>query len=355
MRIFCFALLAVLLAGCEGNWNKGECPVRLSFEKNIEVMLDELRTKGGEMQIPDTNDFILVIYKGQDREQIFKDLYKNKPQEILLDEGEYTFGVYSIEFDKPAFNSPQFGDEQTLHLDSEGASVVFDCKQMNSGLKLTFQSSFTDQFPDSHITLRQESDALNYYYDEQRVSFFRKGKVEILLSTAEKSRQLLSRTLDANEILTIHFSADLSGTSGADISIAIDTGRVWINEDYIYGKERDGSVKSRALTLEDLPGMIGSEDVWVKGYIAGGDLSSSGATYVPPFTSRSNLMISDRQSANSREGCASVELKSGKIRDSLNLVDFPENLGKLVYVKGKIVEAYFGLPGIKNVSEYSFN
>ena len=48
----------------------------------------------------------------------------------------------------------------------------------------------------------------------------------------------------------------------------------------------------------------------------------------------------------------SVELKKGELRDEVNLVDNPENLGRIIYLKGDLVEAYYGIPGIKNVTDY---
>ena len=44
----------------------------------------------------------------------------------------------------------------------------------------------------------------------------------------------------------------------------------------------------------------------------------------------------------------------GDIRDELNLVDHPENLGKQIYIKATVVEAYYGIPGIQNISEYKW-
>ena len=49
----------------------------------------------------------------------------------------------------------------------------------------------------------------------------------------------------------------------------------------------------------------------------------------------------------------SVQLSSGAIRDALNLVDNPGLLGTQVWIKGDIVAAYYGIPGIQSISEYS--
>ena len=48
----------------------------------------------------------------------------------------------------------------------------------------------------------------------------------------------------------------------------------------------------------------------------------------------------------------SVQLAKGDIRDDLNLVDHPELLGRQVFLLGDIVESYYGIPGVQNISEY---
>jgi hypothetical protein len=40
------------------------------------------------------------------------------------------------------------------------------------------------------------------------------------------------------------------------------------------------------------------------------------------------------------------------MREGLNLVDNPLNLGRKVLLKGNIVEAYYGMPGIKNLTDF---
>jgi len=97
---------------------------------------------------------------------------------------------------------------------------------------------------------------------------------------------------------------------------------------------------------------IGEKDIWVMGYIVGGDLSSSSMSLTPPFRSMTNLAIAHSPFVVEKDSCVSVQLPKGAIRDSLNLVSNPERLWKQVYIKGDIVDAYFGIHGIKNVSEY---
>ena len=71
-----------------------------------------------------------------------------------------------------------------------------------------------------------------------------------------------------------------------------------------------------------------------------------------PFTSRTNILLGSRSSASDRSLCISVNLQSGTIRDELNLVDNPFLLGRKVCIKGDIVEAYYGLPGLKNLTDF---
>ena len=100
----------------------------------------------------------------------------------------------------------------------------------------------------------------------------------------------------------------------------------------------------------------GEKAVWVTGYIVGGDLSSSknGIKFEGPFESMTNIAIAARSSVTEKSSCVSVQLVKGEMRDALNLVDHPGLLGKKVYLKGDLQEAYYGIPGIKNLTEYSF-
>ena len=90
--------------------------------------------------------------------------------------------------------------------------------------------------------------------------------------------------------------------------------------------------------------------------IVGGDLSSSGTKMntSAPFDSNTHLTIAERSSIKDKASCLSVELKKGDIRDALNLKDHPENLGMQVFLCGDIVEAYYGIPGLKSLTEYDW-
>ena len=98
---------------------------------------------------------------------------------------------------------------------------------------------------------------------------------------------------------------------------------------------------------------MGEDDVWVFGYIVGGDLSSAGATVkTSKLTKATHLAIATRSSVTAKASCIAVELPKGPIRDALNLVDHPDLVGTRVYLKGSLVASYFGTTGLKSVSDY---
>ena len=97
---------------------------------------------------------------------------------------------------------------------------------------------------------------------------------------------------------------------------------------------------------------VGMKDVWVNGFIVGGDLTSASASFMPPFRSSTNLVIAARSSVSDRKNCIAVQLPSGDIRDVLNLAENPDMLGREICLNGDIVESYFGLTGLKSVSDY---
>jgi hypothetical protein len=126
-----------------------------------------------------------------------------------------------------------------------------------------------------------------------------------------------------------------------------------VSDSYVIGGQNDkGTDASDALTVLQARSSPGSKDVWVCGYIVGGDLTSASASFDEPFTSRTNILIGPKSSTQNKDACLSVQLPSGSLRDALNLVDNPHLLRSKVYLRGDIVDAYYGIPGIKNISEY---
>ena len=96
----------------------------------------------------------------------------------------------------------------------------------------------------------------------------------------------------------------------------------------------------------------GETDVWVQGYIVGAAAGSKKLVFGGPYTKNTNLILGLRDTTAVKDDCLSVQLPAGEIRDALNLVDHPELAGQQLYIKGDLVDAYFGIPGLKSPSEY---
>ena len=114
----------------------------------------------------------------------------------------------------------------------------------------------------------------------------------------------------------------------------------------------DGSSIEKAYTVAEAialhkSGSAPTDPVWVVGPIAGYYKSGTGLV-----TDLTNAVATNLAIGTSGE-CIPVELPSGAIRTAINLQDNPSNLGKVVYLKGKI-KAYFTVAGLRSTSAYQF-
>jgi hypothetical protein len=348
------SVLLLALAGCEmlGTKDAGQGELRISFSGTQ----DEL-TKS-ESEIPDTSDFLLSVTDSKGK-VIYEGQYGDCPEMLSVEAGSYIVKVQSSEFEEPEFSAPQYGDEQCVVVPSGGvADVKLECRQINSGVKLRISKNFLTECPDGVLFLKSDQGKLIYGYSEKRIAYILPGRVSLILSSGGKDETLMSRTLLAQEILSLGVSVASGGASGSSqtagrITVPIDTTRNWISDSYVIGGASDaGTDVSDAMTVHQARSSAGSKDVWVCGYIVGGDLTSASASFDEPFTSRTNILLGPKSSTKDKDVCLSVQLPSGDLRDALNIVDNPQLLGKKVYLKGDIVDAYFGIPGIKNISEY---
>ena len=346
-----FLFMLLCLAGCEtmGLRSQGEGQLRIAFASGA----DHLTRASSD--IPDTSDFILTVTDSKGK-VIYDGKYGDCPESMTVTAGSYVVKALSAEFIKPAFNAPQYGDEQCVAVPEGGAAdVKLQCVQMNSGVKLRIAQDFLTGCPNGVLFLKSDQGKLMYGYSEKRIAYFLPGNVSLVLSENGNDQVLMSRTLLAQEILTLGVSVASSGTSsfGGRISIAVDTTRNWIEGSYAIGGSNDkGSDVEDAMTVQQARSSSGSKDVWVCGYIVGGDLTSANASFDAPFSSRTNILLGPKSSTVDKDACLSVQLPSGDLRDELNLVDNPSNLRRKVYLRGDIVEAYFAIPGIKNISEH---
>lgn len=315
-------------------------------------------TRAGE-EIPDTSDFILRVCSSSG-EVIYDGLYGASPEAIMVDAGSYTISVVSGVFSVPAFSSPLYGDEQCVVVPSGGvADVKLKCSMVNCGVRLNIDSGFLTACPDGVLFLRSDQGKLMYSYSERRTAYFMPGNVELVLSQSGRDEVIMTRNLEARQILVLGVSVAPSysggGASGADeesISVSVDTAKTWLSDSCLIGGSGNASGGDKVLTVNQMMSSVGEEDVWVSGYVVGGNLTSSSASFDKPFTSRTCLLLGPRSSTKDRQSCVSVQLPSGEVRDALNLVDNPEILGRKVMIRGDVVASYYGLVGLKNCTDY---
>lgn len=352
-------LTSVLFASCDmlgpgTGEGKGEGQLRIAFADSPHDM-----TKAAG-EIPDTSDFILTVSNSAGS-VIYEGPYGDSPETIMVKAGSYMVSVISENFTKPAFSKPQYGDDQCVVVPSGGvANVKLTCRQINSGVRLEIDPGFLTSCPDGVLFLSSDEGKLMYGYSEKRIAYFLPGNVSLLLSRSGKDEVLMTRKLEAQQVLLLGVSVSPSYDGGGNdasetesIMVVVDTSRVWVSDDFVIGgDDGKGSGSSDAMTVTQAMSSVGEEDVWVNGYIVGGNLTSSSASFEPPFSSRTCLLLGPRSSTTDRSACISVQLPSGDVRDALNLVDNPELFGRKVSIKGDIVSSYYGLVGLKNCSGY---
>ena len=306
---------------------------------------------------------------------LYEGAYGESPESLLVDAGSYTVAVHSIEFTAPGFSRPVYGDEQVV-LVKAGSTVTvrLNCILENAGVRLQVAPDFLTSYPDGVLYLKSGDTRLMYGYSERRIAYFKPGPISLVLNNRGVDEVLLTRTLDARTILTLNLSAPHGGAAAASsITVAVDTAKVWNHETYVIGggsgsgsgsgSGGSGSGSSsgddsaadidNAYSVAQAHDHTGEDDVWVFGYIVGGDLSTAGTTVkTSKLTKATHLAIASRSTVTAKASCVAVELPKGAIRDALNLVDHPDLIGTRVYLKGSLVPSYFGTTGLKSVSDY---
>ena len=351
MKKFLFVLL-LALASCSSFLPPSE-------DGRIEIAFVEdyfFQTRSSASALPDTNRFILKV-TGEKGTVLYNGTYGAAPQSILAAAGTYTISVLSGTFDAPAFDAPQYGDLQKITVKSGQTTYVqLICRQLNAGVRLRIASAFLTAYPNGAMHLKADSGRLLYSYTEKRFAYFPPGKVSLIMSDGSSDKTLLTRDLAARDMLTLDIGVAASSPSGSDrnnISIKVDTTLNWQSEKYtLGGSDGKGKDPDGAWSVPQAKENLGAKDCWVYGYIVGGDLSSSKASFKGPFSSRTNLIIAARAGVTDRDACLSVQLQKGEIRDALNLVDNPDNLGRAVFLQGDIAACYYGLPGLQNLSDF---
>ena len=345
-----FSAVSLLAASCEdfmqGFGRQGELQIRFS-----ETTIPGTKASA----LPDTNEFIISITNSKGT-SIYDGSYGAMKETLTLDEGNYTITARSCEFSAPQFDMPQYGDTQVAAVKSGKTTVVtLACSQLNSGIRLQVAPDFLTSFPNSVLYLKASSGKLNYSYSEKRIAYFLPGAVTLYLGGDSGDQALFTRLLEAQQVLTLNIGVGSQSGSSSGVTVQLDTARTWVTDDYYLGGDSGGCEDpSQAFSVTEARKHCGEEDVWVYGYIVGGDLSSKSCSFTAPFSSKTNLVIASKSSCTDKSSCLSVQLAKGAIRDALNLVDNPELLGRQLFIKGDIVDSYYGIPGIQNLSDYDY-
>lgn len=311
------------------------------------------------LALPDTDDFILEV-RNPAGEALYEGPYGASPESLLVEPGNYSVKVVSRKFSVPAFDAPQFGDEQVVVVRSGiRTEAVLNCTQLNAGIRLKIKDGFRDRHPSASIAVSSSDGSLTYSHAETRIGYFKPGMVSLTLQEDGNASPLMTRHLEPCEILSLGISCaqEVPGLSGGRLTITVDTTRFWNREEFVIGapdpENGPGASKETALSVAQARNLSGAKGVWVTGFIVGGDLSSAknGISFAAPFSSRTNIAIAYRSSVNDKSSCMSVQLSKGAFRDAVNLVDHPELLGGKIFLKGDVVDSYYGIPGLRNLSE----
>ena len=362
---------AAMISGCDFFYS-GDSPAGGSEDRG-EIILgfdrtDYTLTTKAVAGLKDSTEFLLTV-TASDGTKVYDGKYGSAPASLSVGSGTYNLSLRSIDFSSPAFSSPQFGDEQCIVVKAgQKVKVNFMCEQLNCGIKLTFGNNFKSAYQSSYVYIQSSQGKLLYALGETRAAYFKPGTLSVVLSDGATTKELFKRSLQARQMLSLKIdcSSASSGSSGGgsgagsqSFSVQIDTSRVWssasINIDTgtgSGGSDSGGADVSDAYSVAEAKTNIGDTDVWVYGYIVGGDLTSSSMRFDTPFSSATNIAIAGRSSVSAKDDCMSIQLTSGSIREALNLRDNPSNLGRKVFLKGDIVEAYYGIPGLKNITDF---
>ncbi len=303
--------------------------------------------------LPDVGSFRVTVTDAAGK-VYYDGPYERAPDELPVPAGAYTVSAVSAGFDAPAYDTPQWGDTQVVGVAADAeVSVDLVCGQLNCGLRLAVDDSFRKAFSGGTLYLSGAGGRLEHPYDEERTAFFLPGAVSVELDEGGGRQTLFARTLAPRQILSIRLCAATGAKSGG-IRLQLDTARTWLSEQFTPGGAGAGDI-AQAYDVATARTRAGEKGVWVTGYVVGVATGTGRIAFAPPFTKNTNLVLGAKASTADKDRCLSVELRAGDIRDALNLQDNPSLLGRKVYIKGDLVSAYYGIPGLKAPVEYQLD
>ena len=303
--------------------------------------------------IPDADDFILKVTDSGGKE-VYYGPYSSSPETIIVSPGNYTVTAVSRDFDEPLYDAPQYGDTQVVSVTSGNkVGVTLNCHMLNCGIRIIPDDYFRTAYPEAVLYLKGPGGLLMYGYSEKRTAYFLPGCISLTMVDKGAEQVLFTRTLEAQEMFSLGVSATLDDrvTSGG-VSLQIDTARFWTGDRIVVGGGAGEDGIDGAYTVREAGQHVGEIGVWVQGFMVGVATGTGRYTFSPPFGKNTNVVIGLRTNSTIAGYLLAVELKKGELRESVNLMDNPGLLGRKIFLKGDIVESYYGTTGLKNVSGY---
>jgi len=341
--------LAVTTSSCFGLFKKtstGE--IIISFDKTFFTSV-----KSSDGAVPSPDDFILVVADSEGNE-IYHGNFGASPEIITVNAGSYTVTAVSGEFEEPLFETPQYGDIKIVDVQSGmSVSVVLTCRQTNCGVRLEPDTGFKAAFPEGVLYLKGNGGMLMYGYSEKRTAYFKPGGLTVLLSSGEGEETICTRTLEAQQMLVLGLSsASDSEKSSGEIELQVDTAKNWTYENIMVGGNQEGNHAGCAYNVSEAREHIGESGIWVEGYVVGIATNTGKFSFSEPFSKNTNIVLGLRSTSTNKNYLLSVELPKGGVRDALNLMENPKMLGVRISLKGTLTDAYYGIPGLKGVTEF---
>jgi len=98
----------------------------------------------------------------------------------------------------------------------------------------------------------------------------------------------------------------------------------------------------------------GKTEVWVKGYIVGA-FDGAISKFVTDTTGqvRTNVSLADLATETDAAHMLPVNITLSAMKNALNIVDNPGNMGRPVMIKGNLA-AYYSVPGLRETTDYQF-
>jgi len=343
-------LILFLASACEAlSWSeegKGALSIRMLKETSVSV---KAGTPFGEYLIGITDTGGATVISG---------MYSALPDPVILNPATYTVAALSENLGAPAFDRPIYGSIVEVAVAAGVKNTVqLVCTQVNAGLRIVYDDDFKDHYNVYSVQVTGVDGALTYQGDEMRTGYFAPGTLQIVLSMEGEDPMQVSKKVIARDMLVLTVLANGTGplTMGSvELSFAVDTAQVWRREEWKPGAPaNDGLSPETAYTVAEAQLLSSGENVWISGYIVGGDASTSTFKVAPPFTAASNLVLADSPMEQVRANAMAVELPTSpaSLRATFGM---PDNgaalLGRRSWFRGNI-GTYFGYPGLRATKE----